>query len=70
MYLDFGQRSFAQQMLCKTCGMLFVHGVAEDAKQHAQVCESFVKGVPFYTSQARVVAKYQNHDIAEVRRFA
>lgn len=67
LYLDFGQRNFAQQMLCKTCGMMYVHGVAEDTKQHAQICESIVKGVPFGTSQARVVGKHQGRDIVEVR---
>lgn len=55
MYLDLGQRDFGKQTICKTCGMLFVHGLLEDTKQHKKVCDEFLYGVHFQTMHARVV---------------
>lgn len=56
LYLDLGQRNFAKQTECGVCGMLFVHGVSEDAKRHAAICRDYQQGVPFASlDNARVV---------------
>jgi len=55
MYLDLGQRDFGKQTICKTCGMLFVHGVLEDSKEHAKICQDIVLGVPFQTRSGRII---------------
>jgi len=47
LYLDFGQRDFAKRILCEICGMMYVHGVAEDIQQHQAICKDYVQGVPF-----------------------
>lgn len=44
VYLDCGQTMFGQQ-LCKKCGMLYVPGVAEDAKAHAKICQESKLGI-------------------------
>lgn len=66
LYLDLGQKNFGKQILCDLCGMLYVHGVAEDAKAHAKVCQHYVQGVPFSTSHARHVASVDQDAIIEV----
>jgi len=56
LYLDLGQRNFAKNTECAVCGMLFVHGVSEDAKRHAAICKDYQQGVPFASlDNARVV---------------
>lgn len=66
MYLDLGQRNFGQN-ICDTCGMMYIHGVQEDIKQHARVCKDWKEGVPFQASQARVVVQNKDSLIVEVR---
>jgi len=59
LYLDLGQRNFAKNMECAICGMLFVHGLSEDAKQHAAICQDYKDGVHFsLLENARVVWKH------------
>jgi hypothetical protein len=68
MYLDLGQRDFARPQQCPTCGMLFVHGLREDAAQHASVCRDYRLGVPFHRDKARVVwSSGAGESIVEVR---
>jgi len=69
MYLDLGQRDFAKRTLCGVCGMMYVHGLHEDIKQHDRVCKDFVLGVPFKASQARIVVQDDDKEtsIVEVR---
>lgn len=71
MYLDLGQRDFAKQTICQTCGMLFVHGLSEDAQQHKKICQDFLQGVPlFNATSARVVERRKGGDlIVEVRNI-
>lgn len=59
LYLDLGQKNFAQNTECHVCGMLFVYAEPEDAKRHAAVCQDYINGVPFaFTFEnIRVVAK-------------
>ncbi len=45
LFLDFGQSSFGKRSVCNICGMLRVHGVAEDDIQHAKVCKDYKEGV-------------------------
>jgi zinc-finger of acetyl-transferase ESCO len=66
LYLDFGQESFGRQEICPACGMLTVHGLLEDAKQHQKVCRLYKQGVPFHSKNARVVAKINGGIIVEV----
>ena len=47
LYLDLGQRNFGKQTVCDICGMLFVHGVEEDAKEHERICKEIREGVAF-----------------------
>ena len=56
MYLDLGQRDFAAQQVCNICGMLYVHGVAEDLQQHAKICHVYQQGVPFFGEKSRRTA--------------
>ncbi|KAL7574948.1 hypothetical protein ACA910_010771 [Epithemia clementina (nom. ined.)] len=75
LYLDFGQKSFAQNTVCRTCGMLFVHGVAADNASHLRICRSFAHGIPFRYAHhaARSILVQPNSDkenqnvIVEVR---
>jgi len=74
LYLDFGQRDFAKRTLCGVCGMLYVHGVDEDIKQHRRICRDFTDGVPFFqhgngnNTSVRTVARIgQDASICEVR---
>lgn len=48
LYLDFGQRNFGQQTVCPICGMLYVHGVEEDSKEHERICKEIREGVVFH----------------------
>jgi ESCO1/2 acetyl-transferase/zinc-finger of acetyl-transferase ESCO len=68
MYLDLGQRNFAQNQECTICGMLYVHGMEEDAKQHAAICQDYLRGVSFPSTikAARVVGHHQYHHHAPV----
>lgn len=69
LYLDFGQANFAKRFICTTCGMMYVHGLTEDSQQHSRICANHVKGVPFQTPIARVVATHASRgSIVEVRR--
>lgn len=67
-YLDLGQKSFAKRTICKTCGMLYVHGLNEDSQQHSRICMDYVKGIPFTIPQARVVSSDLKGSIVEVSR--
>jgi hypothetical protein len=66
-YLDLGQGDFGKRTICKTCGMLYVHGLSEDSQQHSRICMDYMKGIPFTASQARVVATDSRGFIVEVR---
>lgn len=66
-YLDLGQVDFGKRTVCNTCGMLYVHGLNEDSKQHSRICMDYMKGVPFAVPQARVVATDSKGSIVEVR---
>jgi hypothetical protein len=66
MYLDLGQRNFAMQTICQTCGMLFVHGLSEDALQHKKICQDYLQGIPFNAKNARVVERRNGDIIVEV----
>lgn len=66
-YLDLGQVDFGKRTICQTCGMLYVHGLNEDSKQHSRICMDYMKGVPFTVPQARVVATDSKGSIVEVR---
>ena len=58
LYLDLGQKNFAENTECEICGMLFVHGLTEDAKRHTTICQDYKRGVPFASiGNARVVQK-------------
>ena len=60
MYLDLGQATFASRTVCPTCGMLYVHGLAEDAAAHERVCSEHRVGVPFRGWKGeRVVARWE-----------
>jgi zinc-finger of acetyl-transferase ESCO len=50
LYLDFGQRNFATPIICATCGMLVVHGVAADVQRHESVCRNYQEGIPWNDS--------------------
>lgn len=69
MYLDLGQRDFGKHMHCHTCGMMYVHGVEEDAVAHAKVCDDFQHGVRLAPSSSmRILTKYSADEcIVEVR---
>lgn len=56
LYLDLGQTNFGKQTICETCGMLFVHGMSEDAIEHKRVCDDYRHGVSFHSKTARVVS--------------
>jgi len=45
LFLDFGQSSFGKRTVCNICGMLRVHGVAEDDVQHDKICKDYKEGV-------------------------
>ena len=74
LYLDFGQQSFGKHSVCPICGMLFVHGVSKDLVAHQQICQSFLRGIPFRgTKSARThmptTRNKENKDMMiEVRR--
>lgn len=68
-YLDLGQGNFGKRTICSTCGMLYVHGLNEDAQQHSRICLDYMKGIPFNVSQARVVNSDSVGLIVEVRGF-
>ena len=67
LYLDLGQRDFGKQTICDTCGMLCVHGLSEDAKEHRKTCREFLQGVTFSLKNARVVARGKQGVFVEVR---
>lgn len=67
LYLDLGQRDFGKQTICNTCGMLCVHGLSEDAKEHRKACRDFLHGVTFSVKNARVVARGKQGVVVEVR---
>ncbi|CAB9498993.1 N-acetyltransferase ESCO2 [Seminavis robusta] len=71
LYLDFGQRDFGKQIVCQTCGMLYVHGVEEDVKGHERICKDYHEGVPFHLQSCRIVdkatTKKESSFIVEVR---
>jgi hypothetical protein len=68
MYLDLGQSNFAKPTICNMCGMLYVHGLSEDATQHDRICQDYQLGVPFQLSHPRVVGKHGGGDVVvEVR---
>ena len=47
LYLDLGQSNFAARSICPICGMMTVHGMAEDDAEHERICSEYRKGVAF-----------------------
>jgi zinc-finger of acetyl-transferase ESCO len=47
LYIDLGQRNFAQPTICSICGMLVVHGLQADIQRHEAVCREHTRGVSF-----------------------
>jgi hypothetical protein len=47
LYIDLGQRNFAQPTICSICGMLVVHGLQADIQRHEAVCRAHTRGVSF-----------------------
>jgi len=45
VYIDCGQSKFGQ-ILCSTCGMLYMPGVVEDEEQHTKLCQAYIQGIP------------------------
>lgn len=45
LFLDFGQKSFGKQSVCRECGMLFMESSEEDVKQHDVICKDYKEGV-------------------------
>ena len=45
LYIDLGQRNFAATQICPICGMLVVHGVPRDIKEHEKFCHNYQHGV-------------------------
>jgi len=60
LFLDVGQKNFAKQMVCSICGMLYIHGVAEDVHEHERICKHYRDGVAFQINpqSCRIVAKF------------
>ena len=69
LFLDFGQNSFGKQSICSICGMLRVHGMAEDDAEHAKICQKYNEGVTcFGWKNERSVATFEMDErILEVR---
>ena len=66
LYLDLGQRDFGKRSICSVCGMLFVHGVTEDSKQHQRICRDYRQGISFRNEKSRQVAAFDDGAIVEV----
>ena len=47
LYLDLGQSNFAARSICPICGMMSVHGMAEDDAEHERICSEYRKGIAF-----------------------
>ena len=66
LYIDFGQRNFAATNICPICGMLYVHGVQSDIKQHEKVCQNYQYGVLWSLSTSvprrSMVTEHSNSD--------
>jgi len=59
LYLDLGQSNFAARSICPVCGMMTVHGMAEDDAEHERICSEYRKGVAFAGWKSeRVVATF------------
>ena len=59
LYLDLGQSNFAARSICTICGMMTVHGMAEDDAEHERICLEYRKGVAFTGwKNERVVATF------------
>lgn len=59
LYLDLGQSNFAARSICAICGMMTVHGMAEDDAEHERICSEYRKGVAFVGwKNERVVATF------------
>lgn len=70
LYLDFGQKSFAKQIICLSCGMLLVHGVEEDFKAHEKICREYKEGVSFSGwAKERVIWRKSNSNNGCVERI-
>lgn len=68
LYLDLGQRDFARPVVCETCGMLHVHGVEEDVRDHRRICQVHALGVPLRTERRIVERPHPDSAIHLVRR--
>ena len=75
MFLDLGQANFGKQNVCPICGMLTVHGVKEDERQHERICAAYKNGVELQirrpsgaAAAVRVVSRISSTTwIAEIR---
>jgi hypothetical protein len=64
LYLDCGQRDFGSRSVCATCGMLYVHGLVEDAIQHARICQDYIQGVPFAIPTSTLSSFWSTQDLS------
>ena len=67
MYLDLGQENFGKRTICEICGMISVHGLSEDSKEHERICQDYRQGIPFQLQRPRIVGKYECDMVVEVR---
>eukprot|EP00903_Cladosiphon_okamuranus_P008301 g7987.t1 len=69
-FLDFGQRSLGQRILCPRCNLLYVCGSADDEARHAALCAKTARGVDFAGwKQERVKARFADDGgrVVEIR---
>ena len=55
LYLDFGQKSFGQQLTCATCGMVYTKGEPRDEQAHRKHHERVVSGASMQEGPAEHV---------------
>ncbi len=69
LFLDFGQKSFGEQIICNVCGMLRVLGLDEDDSQHDKICKEYQEGVTCFgwKNERMVAALGKDARILEVR---
>eukprot|EP00752_Nemacystus_decipiens_P017847 g16003.t1 len=69
-FLDFGQRSLGQRILCPRCNLLYVCGSADDEARHSALCAKAARGVDFAGwKQERVKARFADDGgrVVEIR---
>lgn len=61
LYLDLGQKDFGKQIICPICGMLYIHGLIDDTKQHDNICIQYQQGVNFVIQQPKQGGSNKNN---------